>query len=249
MLDIINCNAMFSIYFCDANGFERGCAVINMSSISNIGSTFKPLLAQADEPAVTLYTSGSTGKPKGIALAYRNWVNQLAGVTKDYNIGRETVLQQSSCGFDMAIDQTFISSCNGGALVVACKGIIGPAVELSKLMLEMNITYTMAVTSEYSYLAMIDHGGDSLRQCRLWKFGFSGGEKITDNLREGFRVLGLPELILINVEGPTEVTVSCCRGIVPIHENLELNHDFYPVGSVLLNYAVYILDGDGRLVP
>ena len=228
-------------------GVEHGCTVINMSSISNIGSTFELLLVQADEPAVTLYTSGSTGKPKGVALAHRNWVNQLAGVTKEYNIGRETVLQQSSCGFDMAIDQTFISLCNGGTLVVARKEIIGDAVELSKLMLEMNITYTMAVPSEYS--AMIRHGGDFLRKCRLWKFGFSGGERITDNLREGFRALALPKLMLINVYGPTEVTVSCCRGIVPIHENLELNHDFCPVGSVLPNYAVYILDSDGRPVP
>ena len=230
-----------------ALGVEHGCAVINMSSISNIGSTFERNLAKADEPAVTLYTSGSTGKPKGIALAHKNWVNQFAGVTKEYNIGQETVLQQSSCGFDMAIDQAFVSLCNGGTLVVAPKEIRGDAVELSKLILEMNITYTMAVPSEYS--AMIRHGGDSLRQCRLWKFGFSGGEKITDHLREGFRALALPELMLINVYGPTEITVSCCRGIVPVHENVVLNHDFCPVGSVLPNYAVYILDGDGRPVP
>ena len=79
--------------------------------------------------------------------------------------------------------------------------------------------------------------------------GFSGGEKITDNLREGFKALALPQLMLINVYGPTEITVSCCRGIVPIHGNVELNHDFCPVGSVLPNYAVYILEDDGRLVP
>lgn len=230
-----------------ALGVEHGCTVINMSPVSNIGSTFERNLAKADEPAVILYTSGSTGKPKGIALAHKNWVNQFAGVTKEYNISQEMVLQQSSCGFDMAIDQTFVSLCNGGTLIVAPKDIRGDAVELSKLMLEMNITYTMAVPSEYS--AMIRHGGDSLRECRLWKFGFSGGEKITDHLREGFRALALPKLMLINVYGPTEVTVSCCRGIVPIHENVELNHDFCPVGSVLPNYAVYILDSDGRLVP
>ena len=230
-----------------ALGVEHRCAVINMSSVSNIRSTFERILAKADEPAITLYTSGSTGKPKGIALAHKNWVNQFAGVTKEYNIGQEIVLQQSSCGFDMAIDQTFISLCNGGTLVIAPKEIRGDAVELSKLMLEMGITYTMAVPSEYS--AMIRHGGESLRQCQLWKFGFSGGEKITDNLREGFKALALPQLMLINVYGPTEITVSCCRGIVPIHENVELNHDFCPVGSVLPNYAVYILEDDGRLVP
>lgn len=82
----------------------------------------------------------------------------------------------------------------------------------------------------------------------MWKFGCSGGEKITNHLREGFRALALPELMLINVFGPTEITISCCRGVVPIHENVELNHDFCPVGSVL-PIAVYILDGDGRLVP
>lgn len=230
-----------------ALGVEHQCIVINISSVSNVGSKFERNLAKADEPAITLYTSGSTGKPKGITLAHKNWVNQFAGVTKEYNIGQEIILQQSSCGFDMAIEQIFLSLCNGGRLIIAPIEIRGDAVELSKLILEMNITYTMAVPSEYS--AMIRHGGDSLRQCRLWKFGFSGGEKITDHLREGFRALALPELMLINVYGPTEITVSCCRGIVPVHENLELNHDFCSVGSVLPNYAVYILDGDGRLVP
>lgn len=230
-----------------ALSLEHGCAIINMSYISNIGSIFKRNLAKADEPAITMYTSGSTGKPKGISLAQRNWVNQFAGVTKEYSIGREIILQQSSCGFDMAIDQTFVSLRNGGTLVVAPKEIRGDAFELSKLVLETNITYITAVPSKYS--AMIRYEGAFLQRCQLWKLGFCGGEKITDHLHEGFRTLALPQLRLINVYGPTETTVSCCRGIVPIHQSLELNFNFYPVNRVLPNYAVYILDHHGRLTP
>lgn len=200
-----------------------------------------------DKPAFVLYTSGSTGTPKGVLLDHRNWVNQFAAVTHHYGLSQEIVLQQSSPGFDMAIEQIFIALCNGGTVVVAPSSIRGDALGLAQLIMDECITYTMAVPSEYS--AMIQHGSDWLRRCSHWRYAFSGGEKVTDRLRDEFQSLRLSQLQLINVYGPTEITVSCCRGDVPLAIESGRNGNYCPVGRTMPNYQVHIIGPDGRSLP
>ncbi|KAJ5116056.1 Nonribosomal peptide synthetase [Penicillium angulare] len=200
-----------------------------------------------DKPAFVLYTSGSTGTPKGVLLDHRNWVNQFAAVTQHYGLSQEVVLQQSSPGFDMAIEQIFIALCNGGTVVVAPSSIRGDALGLAQLIMKERITYTMAVPSEYS--AIIQHGSEWLRRCTNWRYAFSGGEKVTDNLRDEFQSLRLSQLQLINVYGPTEITVSCCRGEVPLAIDSGRNGNYCPVGRTMPNYQVHIIGPDGRSLP
>ncbi|KAJ5272650.1 Nonribosomal peptide synthetase [Penicillium angulare] len=203
--------------------------------------------SHADKPAFVLYTSGSTGTPKGVLLDHRNWVNQFAAVTHHYGLSQERVLQQSSPGFDMAIEQIFIALCNGGTVVVAPSSIRGDALGLAQLIMDERITYTMAVPSEYS--AIIQHGYDWLRRCSHWRYAFSGGEKVTDRLRDEFQSLRLSQLQLINVYGPTEITVSCCRGDVPLAIDSGRNGNYCPVGRTMPNYQVHIVGPDGRPLP
>lgn len=211
------------------------------------GSPYDENVSHPDNPAFILYTSGSTGTPRGVILGHRNWVNQFAAVTHQYELGQERVLQQSFPDFDMAIEQMFITLCNGGTVVIAPSSIRGDTLELARLIMDERITYTMAVPSEYS--AMINHGSDWLRRCSDWRYAFSGGEKVTDRLRNEFQSLGLPQLQLINVYGPTEITVSCCRGEVPLAIDSRRNGNYCPVGRTMPNYKVHIVGPDGRALP
>lgn len=79
---------------------------------------------------------------------------------------------------------------NGGTVVVAPSSFRGDAVELARLIMEERITYTMALPSEYS--SMIHHGAGWLRRSSEWRYAFSGGEKVTDRLRDEFKSLALP---------------------------------------------------------
>ncbi|OJJ54865.1 hypothetical protein ASPSYDRAFT_81741 [Aspergillus sydowii CBS 593.65] len=82
----------------------------------------------------------------------------------------------------MAIEQMFITLCNGGTVVIAPSSIRGDTLELARLIMDERITYTMAVPSDD------------------WRYAFSGGEKVTDRLRNEFQSLGLPQLQLINIK-------------------------------------------------
>ncbi|KAJ1713406.1 NRPS-like enzyme [Aspergillus flavus] len=72
--------------------------------------------------------------------------------------------------------------------------------------MEERITYTMALPSEYS--SMIHHGAGWLRRSSEWRYAFSGGEKVTDRLRDEFKSLALPAcpiLFLGRLEGDSQI--------------------------------------------
>ncbi|RDW76198.1 hypothetical protein BP5796_07019 [Coleophoma crateriformis] len=222
--------------------------VINTSVLEVSKVQLPENLAQAAGTAFVLYTSGSTGTPKGISLQHSGFLNQIAGIQQTFNIGQEVVLQQSSLGFDMSLEQIFSALCNGGSVIIVPMEKRGDPAELALIMRQEGVTYTEFVPSEYSIL--LRHGATDLAHCSSWKFAFSGGEEITDRLKKDFENLNLPGLLLLNVYGPTEISLACTRGNIPYrHEKRDSDSDTGSVGSVLPNYSVYILDDNMQLVP
>ncbi|PWY83904.1 polyketide synthase [Aspergillus sclerotioniger CBS 115572] len=211
---------------------------------AGLGDTSIPNRAVGSQPAFALYTSGSTGQPKGALLTHAGFVNQIAAITSLYDVHREVVLQQSSLGFDMSLEQMFIALANGGTVVTVPQEARGDPAQLAKLMLTHSVTYTEFVPSEY--LALLNYAAATLRRCVSWRLAFSGGEKISPQLRRAFRRLELPDLQLINVYGPTEITLSCSRGLVSYSTDGE---DETSVGQILPKYTVSILDASLQPVP
>jgi hybrid polyketide synthase/nonribosomal peptide synthetase ACE1 len=230
-------------------GLYPGAAeIINVSSISaEENSPLVQLRAKSDDAAVVLFTSGSTGIPKGIVLRHDSLVKEIEGYVRQLNIGRETVLQQSAFSFDFSMDQIFTALSMGGTLVIVPEHKRGDSVEITKIMHEEGVTYTKATPSEY--LSWIQFGGPGLRMATSWKFAFGGGELLTRNLVEGFKNLGHPCVRLYNSYGPAEATIATTKIEVPFR-NVETGHDDrIPVGKILPNYSVYILDSKLNPLP
>ncbi|KAL7781092.1 polyketide synthase [Trichoderma afarasin] len=202
-------------------------------------------VAEPNAPGFAIYTSGSTGTPKGVLLTHHALLNQIWAISKVFHLGQEVVLQQSSSGFDLHLEQIFSALANGGTVVVASKEARGDAIEIANLIFSEGVTYTVFVPSEYLYL--LHYGSDVLKKCASWKFAFSGGEKITPQLRQSFKRLGLSDLQLINLYGPAEASLSCTRYTVPYAtDNSEAAS---PAGLVQPNYTVVVADERGNPLP
>ncbi|PKK49165.1 hypothetical protein CI102_7231 [Trichoderma harzianum] len=204
-----------------------------------------PCVAKPDAPGFAIYTSGSTGTPKGVLLTHHALLNQIWAISKVYRLGKEVVLQQSSSGFDLHLEQIFSALANGGTVVVASKEARGDAIEIANLIFSEGVTYTVFVPSEYLYL--LHYGSDVLKKCASWKFAFSGGEKVTPQLRQNFKRLGLSDLQLINLYGPAEASLSCTRYTVPYAT--DDSEAASPAGLVQPNYTVVVVDGRGNPLP
>ena len=220
--------------------------IIDVSCLAEHTTTIIPNQAKADAPAVTLFTSGSTGTPKGILLPHRTLRNEIEGYTKMWNIGAETVLQQSAFSFDFSMDQIFTALANGGTLIVVPKAKRGDSVAITETIRDENVTYTKATPSEYSN--WIEFGAGSLKETSKWRYAFGGGELLTQNLLREFRSLQLPQLRLFNSYGPAEASIASTKIEIPYNGQHDDNEPI-PVGLALPNYSLYIVDKYLNTVP
>ncbi|KAF3392622.1 Polyketide synthase-nonribosomal peptide synthetase [Penicillium rolfsii] len=222
--------------------------MLNVNKFAPQPGILPPNLAMPTQTAIIIYTSGSTGVPKGISLNHSSHMHQIQASSQVWNfpLGKEIVLHQSSYAWDMSMYQILISLCNAATLIIAPNSVRGDPVAITELINSERVTTTLATPTEY--LAWLRHGQISLKQSSL-KLAVSGGEPVTSGLLKGFQSLGKPELRLVNVYGPAEVTIACSAALIPYNQvNSEVMDSCLGL-STLPNYSVYIVDKKMQPVP
>ena len=218
--------------------------IIDVSIVPSQSLTQASNQAHSHGMAAVLYTSGSTGTPKGICLSHASLRNNLELATQAFNYkeGSEITLGQCAFSFDMSLAQTFTTLCNGGTLVVVPQELRGDSIALTDLILTEKVTWTQATPSEY--ISWIQHGRQNLKRSN-WSFACAGGEKVSSALKECFRSLEKPNLVLCDAYGPAEITFSCNSSVVPYTDG-DLK---YQGLAPWPNYAIYILDQELNPLP
>ncbi|KAF1846591.1 putative linear gramicidin synthase subunit D, partial [Cucurbitaria berberidis CBS 394.84] len=202
-------------------------------------------LELGQDAAVILFTSGSTGTPKGINLRHRNIINHIEGYVKEWQIGREKVLQQSAFSFDLSMGQIFTALSMGGTLVVAPTATRADPTALAGLIRRENITWTLLTPSEYA--SILQASPKELTLATSWKHALACGEVLPRATVRAFATLDHPTLQLYNAYGPAEAVISATMAEIPLHNN----NDNRPVtiGRPNPNYSIYIVDDNCNLVP
>ncbi|OQE20435.1 hypothetical protein PENSTE_c013G03650 [Penicillium steckii] len=253
-LDLVVQDCKMAIVLCDkttasqAKAFESKPTIIDFTpNTSQNESPRFPDLSDASSLACILYTSGTTGVPKGVMINHSNLVYSAAGLRQRYSLGQETVLQQTSLGFDVSLGQIYQGIIGGGAIVVASSSTRKDPAQLARLINEQNITFTIMTTTQA--LSLVRHGSDDLKKCSRWRFALKAGEAVPSYLIEEFRALSLPDLQVSNAYGPSEATVLACHGINELSPSAPGDTRHPPIGRPLPNYSAYILDDQQKAVP
>ncbi|MEI8244888.1 MAG: amino acid adenylation domain-containing protein [Lentisphaerota bacterium] len=188
-----------------------------------------------DDTAYIMYTSGSTGVPKGVMVSQRNLLNHNYSVIGDYALtAADNVLQFSTLGFDISIEEIFPTWLTGGTLIFMPDGMMESPGKLFTFINHKNITLLNLPTSYWHELAgaVNDHEfPDCVRLVVI------GGEKASPERFARWRK-HVPQTRVINTYGPTETTVIATLG-----DNLET------IGRPIANTHVYVLDKLMQPVP
>ncbi|KAH8766116.1 polyketide synthase [Diaporthe sp. PMI_573] len=230
-----------------------GIPITNIDDLENetaVDENPTEILATPGQVGFVMYTNGTSGPPKGVLLTHSGLMNQIRGITSQFGIGREVVLQSASPESDLSLEQMFIALANGGTLVMLPQSARGDAAEMANIMLAERITYTTFAPSDYLHL--LKSGSSVLEKCASWRSAFAGRGKVSARLRRGIRDLALPGLELVSAYGPVEASISCCRARVNYHDPVEDISDIAGesfCGFAMPNYSIVIVDQDLRPVP
>lgn len=190
--------------------------------------------------AYLIYTSGSTGLPKGVLVTHGGIVNNLAWRQRTWPLKPgERVLQNHPFSFDPSVWATFWPLTVGAECVISTPSQQLDTGALVRLIRDREIVLYGAVPSVNAVL--MEH--PEIGECTSLRYLLSGAEPLTGRLQQA--VHQRLTASVANLYGPTETTIDATYWqCVP-----ERDPQAAPIGRPIDNLRVYLVDGDGQLVP
>ena len=191
------------------------------------------------DPAYMIFTSGSTGKPKGILVSHRSiidfteWMTEACGITENCVLGN-----QAPFYFDLSCKDVYQTLKNGcSCYIIPKKDFMFPLL-LVDFLNEHRVNTIIWATSAFRLAA--DSKVLAKKVPEFVNKAILGGEALQAAHVNVWK-RALPGLQVINLYGPTEVTVDCTW--------YPLDRDFadgepIPIGKACRNMQVLLLDDD-----
>lgn len=205
-----------------------------------------PLRSGPDSLAYVIYTSGSTGAPKGAMVLQKGMINHLYAKVDALQVTADDVVAQTApqC-FDISVWQFLVALVHGGCTVVYPDAV---ALEPMRLLTDAardGVTILETVPSllraTTGHLALA-----SPPPLVHMRWLLVTGEALPPDLC-GDWLRYYPTIPLLNAYGPTECSDDVAH--YPIHAALPEHTQITPIGRVIPNMQLYVLDADLHPVP
>ena len=191
------------------------------------------------DPVYVIFTSGSTGEPKGIVVSHRSVIDFTEWMTEFCGYGHEEIFaNQAPFYFDLSVKDIYQTMKLGATCHIFARKLFSFPLLLVKALEEKQITALNWATSAFHLVA----SSGALDKCapRTVRKAALGGEALQAKHVNVWR-RALPQLHVINLYGPTEVTVDCT--------GYHLDRDFadeeaIPLGTACANKQIILLDAD-----
>jgi surfactin family lipopeptide synthetase C len=187
-----------------------------------------------------MYTSGSTGRPKGVAIPHRGVVRLVKNTNFITFYPDDVVAQASTASFDAATYEIWGALLSGAALVGISKETLLSPQEFVNTLQKKQINVLFLTTSLFNQLAQqVPTAFNAIRHLSF------GGEAADPRRVKEVLEHSVPQQ-LVNLYGPTESTTATTTCTVK-----EVSDDMValPIGRVIANTQVYILDQELRPTP
>jgi amino acid adenylation domain-containing protein len=221
------------------------CLDIDWSIISQKPDLNLNDLATSHDLAYLIYTSGSTGKPKGVVMNHRPLVNLLQWQA-DASISKteSRTLQFSPISFDVSFQEIFSTWNTGGTLIVISEELRRDPGALLHFLQKQSIERLFLPFVALQQLADVA-GYEGIAPHSLREVITAGEQlQITPQIVNWFTQMS--NCTLHNHYGPSEshvITALVLEGAPQTWVALP------PIGKVIANAQLYILDADLNLVP
>jgi len=199
-----------------------------------------------DALVYSVYTSGSTGRPKGVAMSHRAIANLLSFQRRDSptGAGAARTLQFASLSFDVSFQEIFSTLTAGGELVLVTEEERRDTPALLRLIEAKRVERLFLPFVALNQLAETAQAED-LYPAGLREIDTAGEQlKITPALMTFFA--RLPACRLVNHYGPSETHLVTT---FPLEGDPSAWPVLPAIGRPIPNAPVFLLDGEGRLVP
>lgn len=202
------------------------------------------LVARKDiDPLYIIFTSGTTGTPKGVTISNAAVIDYIAWATKTYQVSEQEIIgNQAPLFFDNSVLDLYLTLACGCTLhLLPAASFLFPR-EVLGYIAAQRINFIFFVPSLLSNFAALDAMSEHDLSC-LKKVLFAGEAMPLNTLR--YLRERLPDALLSNLYGPTEITVDA---IYWIFGDELAGLERVPLGRHCENKAIVLLDESGAVI-